>query len=92
MNLTKDSVADKSFQEIVERAEALRRFVIEACCWLSSEVDARRKSQQPLLLLIDGDHRRLAFRPAWAIWMPGTAPYCLRKPAILAKGWMWSSR
>lgn len=30
MNLTKDSVADKSFQEMVEPDEALRRFVIEA--------------------------------------------------------------
>lgn len=30
---------------------------IEACCWLSSEVTSRRRSEQPLLLLIDGDHR-----------------------------------
>ena len=30
---------------------------IEACCWLSSEVAARRPVAQPLLLLIDGDHR-----------------------------------
>jgi hypothetical protein len=30
---------------------------IEACCWLSSEVALRRQAKQPLLLLIDGDHR-----------------------------------
>lgn len=30
---------------------------IEACCWLSSEVTSRRRAEQPLLLLIDGDHR-----------------------------------
>jgi hypothetical protein len=30
---------------------------IEACCWLSTEVDARRQPQQPLIVLIDGDHR-----------------------------------
>jgi hypothetical protein len=30
---------------------------IEACCWLSSEVESRWHKAQPLLLLIDGDHR-----------------------------------
>jgi hypothetical protein len=30
---------------------------LEACSWLSSQVTARRKPRQPLLLLIDGDHR-----------------------------------
>lgn len=30
---------------------------IEACCWLSAEVDARRQPRQPLVVLIDGDHR-----------------------------------
>lgn len=30
---------------------------IEACCWLSSEVKARRQQAQRLVLLIDGDHR-----------------------------------
>lgn len=30
---------------------------IEACCYLSSEVADRRRTEQPLLLLIDGDHR-----------------------------------
>jgi hypothetical protein len=29
----------------------------EACCWLSIEVNARRQARQPLVLLIDGDHR-----------------------------------
>ena len=30
---------------------------IEACCWLSSQVDERRQADQPLVVLIDGDHR-----------------------------------
>ena len=28
----------------------------------------------------------LALRPAWAIWMPATAPFALRNLAILANG------
>ena len=30
---------------------------IEACCWLSSQVDERRRADQPLVVLVDGDHR-----------------------------------
>ena len=34
----------------------------------------------------------LALRPAWASWIPGTAPCCLRKRLIRANGSTWSSR
>lgn len=30
---------------------------IEGCCWLAHEIDERRQKDQPVLLLIDGDHR-----------------------------------
>jgi hypothetical protein len=30
---------------------------IEACGWLGSQVDRRLKAEQPLILLVDGDHR-----------------------------------
>lgn len=38
--------------EIFESTGAL-----EASCWMTNEIAARRKPTQPLLLLIDGDHR-----------------------------------
>lgn len=47
------------FPEVYQDGEdqVMSTGAIEACCWLTSEVDSRRRSEQPLLLLIDGDHR-----------------------------------
>lgn len=47
------------FPEIYEDGEdqVTSTGAIEACCWLSSEVESRRQLDQSLLLLIDGDHR-----------------------------------
>lgn len=47
------------FPEVYEDGEeqVTSTGAIEACCWLSSEVESRRQSEQPILLLIDGDHR-----------------------------------
>jgi hypothetical protein len=44
-----------------ERQDADESFTvsgsIEACCWMEREIDQRRQARQPLVVLVDGDHR-----------------------------------